>query len=84
MFKGFFTLILLYTVALVSIMLHLFFYPKDEHSEKLMEVARITTLPTLSLSSSYMAERIRHYDDSVHLSYPDLLPIDTLDYIYVK
>jgi hypothetical protein len=82
MIKSFLMLVLLYAVALASITAHMVFFKKESHKEKILQTARIVNLPTLSLSTSYMATEIRSYAKVSNPSYPDMMPIDTMSFVY--
>ncbi len=82
MIKGFLVLALLYTAALTSITAHMLFFKRDSHREKIMQTLSIVNLPTLSLSTSYMAAGIRGYTRPSNPSYPDMMPIDTMSFVY--
>jgi len=82
--KSFFAVVLFYIAALASIAGHMFFYQNEKHAAEIEAASQLTTLPTLAFSTSYFSTDIHLYSLSANPAYPELLPINTLDFIYVK
>jgi len=82
--KSFLAVVLFYVMALASVAGHMAFYQTDKHTAKVQAVSELITLPTLALSTSYFSNSIRQYERASNPGYPELLPIDTLDFVYVK
>jgi len=76
--------ILFFVLALASVTGHILFYKSDEHTAKVQALSKLITLPTLAFSTAYFSSNIHHYTPSANPAYPELIPIDTLDFVYVK
>ena len=84
MIKSFMAVVLFFVLALASVVGHMLFYKSDEHTAKVQAVSRLITLPTLAFSTAYFSSNIHHYNLSSNPAYPELIAIDTLDFVYVK
>jgi len=82
--KSFLALVLLYLFMFGLIATDLFFYPAKEHRSKLSAFSKQVTLPFRSTASTYLQTSLYVYEQNSLSAYPQMPPIDPLDFVYAK
>ena len=55
-----------------------------QHQSKVGEVARLTTLPFPAVSVPHYEPRFPQFDDGTQKYYPELIPVDTMGFVYER
>ncbi|MEA2110957.1 MAG: hypothetical protein U9P71_02800 [Campylobacterota bacterium] len=82
MLKPFYTASVLLVFALLVIVIHAFSFNESGHNSQLRELTKLSNLHVISLSTSEYEPRMRIYEHASNLSYPELLAVDTMSYVY--
>ncbi len=67
---------------LTTVILHACCYDYAAHEKTLKAMATLSQIGTLSFSTSPFESRFYFYEPPMHISYPELMAIDRMSYIY--
>ncbi len=82
MLKPFYLTSLLLMLLVFGVLFHAYTFDRDSHHRTLQLMSQLSHLHVISLSTSEYEPRMRLYNEATHISYPELLPIDTMSYVY--
>ncbi len=69
-------------LLLLSITTHAYLYNNNYHSKQIANIAKLSGINALSLSTSQHEPRFRYYERASNISYPELLSIESMSYVY--
>jgi hypothetical protein len=78
--KKFIFIFLLLFMGCIGAFMTSIFIPQDY--SKNIAFSKITTIPGLALSTSYLEPRVREYSKYSNVLYPSLFKIDNMDFVY--
>jgi hypothetical protein len=82
MLKPFYTASVLLMLLVMAVIIHANSFEEDAHRSQLQHIAQLSHLHVISFSTSEYEPRMRLYNEATNISYPELLPIDTMSYVY--
>ena len=82
MLKPFYLASVILAFALVGIAIHAYSFNNNLHNKQLSQMSQLSNLHVISLSTSEHEPRMRIYERASNLSYPELLAVDTMSYVY--
>jgi hypothetical protein len=82
MLKPFYITSMLLAFLVMGVLYHANRFDRDSHLTTLQLMSKLSHLQTLSFSTSEYEPRMRLYDEATNICYPELLPIDTMSYVY--
>ena len=59
-------------------------YDRESGTEMLQNITALTQIPSASLSVAWSEPRIRLYENAENPAYPQMQPIDRMDFVYAK
>jgi len=71
-------------VLLVGVLLHYLCYDESGQLSSLSHMVKVTGFAAPSLSVAYYAPRLFVYDETINPAYPQMSPIDPMDFVYEK
>ena len=83
MVKAFLGVVVLWMVGLVFMVAHYLFFDKDSYQVQLSTFVSMTGFSSPSLSSDFYEPRLLS-EEGVHPTYPHMLPINRMDFVYVR
>ena len=63
---------------------HYITYDRESGREMLQKITALTQISSASLSVAWYEPRIRLYEDASNPAYPQMQPIDRMDFVYAK
>jgi len=66
------------------VMAHYLLSDTHETTEQLKTVAGLSRISSLSLSVAYYEPRIRRIEKAANPAYPEMLPLDRMDFVYAE
>jgi len=63
---------------------HYWLFDSDSVDDALSSIVGVTHMAELSLSSSYYEPRVATMHTPTQISYPEMPPIDRMDFVYAK
>ncbi len=82
MLKPFYLASVILLFALMGIAIHAYSFNDNFHKDQLSKMSQLSNLHVISLSTSQHEPRMRIYERASNLIYPELLSIDTMNYVY--
>lgn len=84
MVKAFYLSASLLFLLTFSIGIHYTFTDRVEFTDKLSAVAGLTRMGSPSLSVAYYEPRVHGIEKANNIIYPEMMPIDRMDFVYEK
>ncbi len=82
MLRPFFLTSAVLLLLLFSISIHAYIFNKNYHSKQIANITKLSGINVLSLSVSQHEPRFRYYERASNISYPELLSIESMSYVY--
>ncbi|KYJ86146.1 hypothetical protein AS592_01930 [Sulfurovum riftiae] len=67
-----------------GILLHYITYDESTQQSRLSGLVEVTGLPSPSLSVAFYEPRVFLYDETINPAYPQMQPINRMDFVYAK
>jgi multisubunit Na+/H+ antiporter MnhB subunit len=71
-------------LLIAGILLHYMTYDESGQKSRLSNLVGVTGLSSLSLSVAYYEPRVPLFDEPINPAYPQMQPIDRMDFVYEK
>lgn len=88
MLKLFYLLSSLLLLMTISIGMHYALGDRQAITDRVNAVARMTRMTSPSLSVAYyerrIESRVQGIDDTINLAYPEMMPVERMDFVYAK
>jgi len=84
MIKQFYILIVILSILIISVVWDYMRYDRAYSSRVVSSIGYITGLSSPSLSVSYYEPRVLMLDSSINTTYPQMMTIDRMDFIYAN
>lgn len=82
MLKPFLTASGILFMLLLYVSMHAYSYNYEKHSRQIAQLSALSNIHAIALSTSPHEVRLRWYEEAVNMSYPELLAIDSMSYVY--
>jgi len=69
---------------LVSLFVLILMTPHAKENKNIKVLTKLTKLPGLAISTSYLEKRVLYYDDYSNKIYPDMKNYSQMDFVYAK
>ncbi len=84
MIKPFYAAGSLLLLIIIAIGVHYSFGEREGITDRLNAVAGMTRMSSPSFSVAYYEPRIGGVEEAVNIAYPEMMPLDRMDFVYAK
>ena len=84
MLKPFIAAVAILLLMVASVLLHSMLTKREKLTESINSVAAISSVGSLSLSVAYYEPRLFMIEDARNPSYPEMIPINRMDFVYAR
>ncbi len=84
MLKPFFMLVVVLVLSVMAVIVDYIVYDKEAYKDANRDITSLTNFSTPSLSVAYYEPRVLFYESASNPAYPQMQPINKMDFIYEK
>ena len=84
MIKPFYVAGSLLLLIVIAMGMHYSLKKKEDITKRINTIAGLTGMSSLSFSVAYYEPRIHGIEKSGNIAYPEMIPVDRMDFVYAK